>query len=172
MWTTTAQRTTRTPAGKSRTARRTLAALIALTAAGTALAGCGGAEQKVGAAPPGKQDAFEQRADTIVRDWPKVEPVSGHKEALLPLAGADRPGVSARKVTVTVGHGACDAKYGAHVRESEKLVVVSGWSRKKDDKKMCTAQLATDKVTLDLKKPLGHRTLVDAATGKPLASHR
>lgn len=53
---------------------RTLTAVLALATTGAvALSGCGQKEQKVApAAPPKKQDAFERRADQIVRDWPKV----------------------------------------------------------------------------------------------------
>ncbi|MFG2221659.1 hypothetical protein [Streptomyces sp. NPDC048644] len=171
MRTTTAQRTTALTGTGRRAGARTLAALIALAAAGTAaLSGCGGGtSQTVGNAPPKKQDPFEQRADTVVRDWPKVKPVSGHHDAVLPLAGADRPkDTKARELTVTVGHGACDSHYGTHVRESEKLVVISGWSEKSKTKKMCTAQLDTDKVKVKLKDALGDRKIVDAATGKQL----
>lgn len=72
---------------------RTFTAVLALAAAGAVtLSGCGQSEQKVTpAAPPKKQDAFEQRADQIVRDWPKVSPVHGRRQAL-PLVAAERPG--------------------------------------------------------------------------------
>ncbi|KUL37696.1 hypothetical protein ADL22_20085 [Streptomyces sp. NRRL F-4489] len=159
------------PANRSRTRARVTALALALTAAGaTALSGCGKETQTVGTAPPPRaQDAFTRRAAQIVRDWPKVAPVPGRHDALLPLAGAARPGAAnARELTVTVGHSACDARYGARAQESEDLVVVTGWGRKKSAQGMCTAQLATDKVTVRLKAPLGGRTVVDAATGKRL----
>ncbi|UQA98042.1 hypothetical protein K9S39_32985 [Streptomyces halobius] len=141
-----------------------------MAAAGAvALSGCGSGTQTVGTAPPKQKDPFEQRAEQIVRDWPKVSPVSGRKDTMLPLTGADRPrNTAVRELTVTVGHGACDAKYGVHTHESKDLVVVAGWSKKKNQNGMCTSQLVTDKVEITLKSPLDDRELVDAATGKQL----
>jgi hypothetical protein len=149
---------------------RTLAAVLAMAAAGTvALSGCGGDTQTVGTAPPKKQDPFERRADQIARDWPKVSPVSGRKDSMLPLAGADRPKDSkAEEITVTVGHGGCDARYGVHQHETKDLIVISGWGKPEDPDKMCTAQLATDKVKVKLDSALNGRKVVDAATGKQL----
>ncbi|GAU68330.1 hypothetical protein SSP35_07_01320 [Streptomyces sp. NBRC 110611] len=150
---------------------RTLTAVRILAASGAvALSGCGRPQQSVGTAkPPQKQDAFERRADQIVRSWPKVSPVSGRQEALLPLVGADRPkDTSVREITVTVGHSACDARFGARGHEAKGLVVVTGWGKRKSAKGMCTEMLATDKVTVKLRGPLAGRTVVDAATGKQL----
>lgn len=150
---------------------RTLTAVLALATAGTvALSGCGQQKQTVGTAPaPKKQDAFERRADQIVRDWPKVSPVAGRQQALLPLVGADRPkDKGVRQITVTVGHSACDVHFGARSHESKGLVVVTGWGKRKSNKGMCTEQLATDKVTVRLKSALDGRKVVDAATGKQL----
>ncbi|MEU5300344.1 hypothetical protein ACH4YO_11730 [Streptomyces noursei] len=156
-----------------RTRPRTRAAALAVTlaaAGAVALSGCGRATQAVHTSPPQRTpDAFDQRAAQIVRDWPKVSPVPGRQEALLPLAGAERPkSPDAREFTVTVGHSACDAGYGARVRESKELVVVSGWGRKKSPEGMCTEQLATDRAKIRLDGPLAGRTVVDAATGKRL----
>ena len=149
---------------------RTLAAVLAMAAAGTvALSGCGGDTQTVGTAPPKKKDPFERRADQIARDWPKVSPVSGRKDAMLPLAGADRPkDTQVKEITVTVGHGGCDARYGVHTHETKDLIVISGWGKPKDPDGMCTSQLATDKVKVHLKSELDSRKVVDAATGKQL----
>ncbi|MFF8790671.1 hypothetical protein [Streptomyces sp. NPDC015125] len=150
---------------------RTFTAVLALAAAGAvALSGCGQNQQKVTpAAPPKKQDAFEQRADQIVRDWPKVSPVHGRQQALLPLVTAERPEkTGVREITVTVGHSACDVRFGARSHESKDLVVITGWGKRKSAKGMCTEQLATDKVTVHLKSALDGRKVVDAATGKQL----
>ncbi|MGW1377600.1 hypothetical protein ACWD6P_25475 [Streptomyces sp. NPDC002446] len=150
---------------------RSLAAALALAASGAvALSGCGQKQQTVGSAPaPKKLDAFERRAEQIVRDWPKVSPVPGRKEALLPLVGAERPkDTGVREITVTVGHSACDARFGARSHESKGLVVVTGWGKKKSAKGMCTEMLATDKVKIKLKGALADRKVVDAATGKQL----
>ncbi|MEU9117375.1 hypothetical protein AB0D04_37965 [Streptomyces sp. NPDC048483] len=155
------------------TPHRTLAAVLAMAAAGTvALTGCGKDTQRVAAEPPKKKDVFELRADGIVRAWPKhLSPMKGPKEAVLPLVSAQRPrSTGAREITVTVGHSACDADFGTRKYESKDLVVVSGWGRKKSAKGMCTEQLATDKVTVKLADALGSRKVVDAATGKELAA--
>ena len=104
-----------------------------------------------------------------MRDWPKVSPVAGRKQALLPLAGAHRPRKKdVREITVTVGHSACDVRFGARSHESKDLVVITGWGKRKSSKGMCTEQLATDKVTVQLKSALDDRKVVDAATGKQL----
>ncbi|MFG2529572.1 hypothetical protein [Streptomyces sp. NPDC048516] len=150
---------------------RTFTAVLALAAAGAvALSGCGQNQQKVTpAVPPKKQDEFERRADQIVHDWPKVSPVHGRRQALLPLVAAQRPEkTGAREITVTVGHSACDARFGARSQESKDLVVITGWGKRKSAKGMCTEQLATDKVTVHLKSALDGRKVVDAATGKQL----
>ncbi len=153
---------------------RSLAAVLALAASGAvALSGCGQKQQTVsGENPSRKMDAFERRADQIERNWPKVSPVAGRQEALLPLVGAERPkdpkSKDIREITVTVGHSACDARFGARSQESEKLVVVTGWGKKKSAKGMCTEMLATDKVKIKLNDALGDRKVVDAATGKEL----
>lgn len=158
------------PRSLSRSRSRSLATVLAMAAAGAvALSGCGSEKQTVGTAPPKKADPFEQRAEQIARDWPKVSPVSGRKDTMLPLTGADRPKSTAvREITVTVGHGACDAKYGVHTHESKGFVVISGWSKKKNPKGMCTDQLITDKVKVKLESPLDDRKVVDAVTGKQL----
>ncbi|MFB6439269.1 hypothetical protein ACFCVY_21175 [Streptomyces sp. NPDC056411] len=150
---------------------RTLAAALTVALTGSlALTGCGQREQVVGSAPPpAKLDAFEKRADQIVKDWPKVSPVHGRTQALLPLVGADRPkDTGVREITVTVGHSACDAHFGARVHEAKGLVVVTGWGKRKSAKGMCTENLATDKVKVKLDGPLAGRKVVDAATGKQL----
>ncbi|GGU83905.1 hypothetical protein GCM10010211_57350 [Streptomyces albospinus] len=158
-------------AHRSRSRIRMVALALSVAAAGAvALSGCAKGEQRVGAAAPATpQDAFGRRAAQIVQDWPKVSPVAGRQEALLPLAGADRPqSTGVREITVTVGHSACDVRFGARSLESKDLVVVTGWGKKKSAKGMCTEQLATDKVKVQLKSPLAGRKIVDAATGRQL----
>ncbi|MER7985846.1 hypothetical protein ABTY53_09640 [Streptomyces noursei] len=159
------------PVHPTRPRTRVTALAVALASAGAvALTGCGKDTQTVGTAPPPRaEDAFATRAAQIVRDWPKVAPVPGRQEALLPLAGAEDPtSPDAKELTVTIGHSACDAGYGARVLESKKLVVVSGWGKKKNPQGMCTEQLATDKAKVRLDGPLAGRKVVDAATGKQL----
>ncbi|MFI1201346.1 hypothetical protein ACH4VR_18180 [Streptomyces sp. NPDC020883] len=151
-------------------ARATVWAVSLAAAGAVALSGCGRATQTVHSSPPHRTgDAFTQRAAQIVQDWPKVSPVAGRHEALLPLAGADRPASKdVRELTVTVGHSACDAGYGARVMESKELVVVSGWGKRKNPKGVCTEQLATHRTKVRLSSPLAGREVVDAATGKRL----
>ncbi|MFF4953631.1 hypothetical protein ACWC2K_32445 [Streptomyces chattanoogensis] len=161
------------------TPHRTLAAVLAMAAAGTvALTGCGTTEKPVkpaampSVAPSKQPDVFERRAGDIVRHWPKhLAPMPGRREAVLPLVSAERPkDAGKREITVTVGHSACDVHFGARQYESKDVVVVSGWGKKKSAKGMCTEMLATDKVKVKLEKPLGGRKLIDAATGKQLAA--
>ncbi|AJT67773.1 hypothetical protein T261_6157 [Streptomyces lydicus] len=160
------------------TPHRTLAAVLAMAAAGTvALTGCGTTEKPVKPATmphmkPQQQDVFERRADDIVRHWPKhLSPMPGRRAAVLPLVSAERPkDAGQREITVTVGHSACDVHFGARQYESKDVVVVSGWGKKKSAKGMCTEMLATDKVKVKLEKPLGGRKVIDAATGKQLAA--
>ncbi|MET9297024.1 hypothetical protein [Streptomyces sp. NPDC003077] len=112
---------------------------------------------------------FDERAEQIARDWPQVTEVTRRLDHLLPLEGATRPkDPTARQVTVTVGHGACDARFGAHAREIGRFVVVAGWSVLKNPKGSCTDQLVLDKVTVHLKAALGDRLLVDAVSGERL----
>ncbi|WP_314172807.1 hypothetical protein [Streptomyces winkii] len=155
------------------TTRRRAALVLAPAMAAVALTAtaCGGSEQTVSSEPPEKQTRFEKRAAQIEQEWPKVDKTKGRHRDMLPLEAAQRP-VKGKEtsLTVTVGHGGCDTKYGAHVHETDKLVIVSGWS--KEDKKadFCTKQLVTDKSKVELKSELGKRTVVDAATGKKLLS--
>lgn len=153
-----------------RTARRAPAVVVlAAIATGTALAGCGG--QSVTSTDDSPTSRFDKRAEQIARDWPEVRPLSGHREDLLPLqAAAPTRGRGDTSLTVTVGHGACDADYGARAHESERVVVVGGWSVLKKSTRVCTHQLLTDKVKLRLAHPLGDRAVVDAATGKRLTA--
>lgn len=155
--------------------RRRKAAIVWAPVLGALVLGataCGG--RTVSSDPPRSeppQTRFEKRAVQLAQDWPKAHPVKGRHDDMLPLEDARRPPdpAHARTFTVTVGHGACDKDYGTHVRETGGLVVVSGWAKEKKDVDVCTDQLVTDKAKITLDKPLGERTVVDAATGKRLA---
>ncbi|MET8680679.1 hypothetical protein ABZW18_24600 [Streptomyces sp. NPDC004647] len=146
------------------------AALLALAA--LSAAGCGEEETTVSTRPD--RDRFEERSTEVVRDWPKIRPVSGHHDDMLPLEGVEHPRDAAagkvKVLTLRVGHGACDADYGALVHETDKLVVVAGWAVEKDVD-VCTDQLLVDRVKVRLKQDLGERGVVDAATGKQLLDH-
>ncbi|OEV30002.1 hypothetical protein AN219_13375 [Streptomyces nanshensis] len=141
-------------------------AMVAVALTATA---CGGSEQTVSSEPPEKQTRFEKRAAQIEQEWPKVDKTEGRHRDMLPLEAAQPP-VKGKddSLTVTVGHGGCETKYGAHVRETDKLVIVSGWSKKDKKADFCTKQIVTDKTKVELKSELGERTVVDAATGKKL----
>ncbi|MFG2191086.1 hypothetical protein [Streptomyces sp. NPDC048639] len=147
--------------------RGVTAALLALAAVFTA-AGCGDDTTTVSTGE--EPSRFDKRAERIVEDWPQhVPPVKGREDDMLPLEGAELPrGRDGHQFVVRVGHGACDADYGAHVHETDKVVVVAGWAVEKKDVDVCTDQLVLDDVDVKLKKDLGDRPVVDAATGKPL----
>jgi hypothetical protein len=153
------------------TTRRRAALVLAPAMAALALTAtaCGGSEQTVSSQPPEKQTRFEKRVAQIEQTWPKVEKTEGRHLDMLPLEAAQRP-VHGKEdhLTVTVGHGGCETKYGARVQETDKLVIVSGWSKKDKKADFCTKQIVMDKAKVELKSELGKRTVVDAATGKTL----
>lgn len=154
------------------TTRRRAALVLAPAMAAVALTAtaCGGGEeQTVSSKPPQKQTRFEKRAAQIEQEWPKVDKTEGRHRDMLPLEAAQRP-VKGKEdtLTVTVGHGGCENEYGAHVHETDKLVIVSGWSKKDKKADFCTKQIVTDKKKVKLQSELGDRTVVDAATGKKL----
>lgn len=151
---------------------RRKAALVlapAMVAVALTATGCGGSEQTVSSEAPEKQSRFEKRATQIEQGWPKVDKTKGRHLDMLPLEAAQLP-VTGKddSLTVTVGHGGCETKYGARVQETSKLVIVSGWAKKDKKADFCTKQIVTDKSKVKLKKELGKRTVVDAASGKTL----
>lgn len=155
--------------GKARS-KTALVLAPALTAAVMlSVTACGGSGQTVSSEEPREQTRFEKRATAIEQAWPEVERTKGRHNDMLPLQAAQRP-VEGKEtsLTVTVGHGGCDTKYGAHVQETDKLVIVAGWAKKDKKADFCTKQLVSDKSKVTLKKELGNRTVVDAATGKKL----
>jgi hypothetical protein len=126
-------------------------------------------EQTRSSEPPREQTRFEKRATQIEQDWPGVEKTKGRHLDMLPLEGARRPQKSEQtSLTVKVGHAGCETKYGAHVRETDKLVIVSGWAKQDKHADFCTKQIVTDEKKVKLKSALGSRTVVDAATGEKL----
>ncbi|SCK29240.1 hypothetical protein H181DRAFT_02294 [Streptomyces sp. WMMB 714] len=154
--------------GKART-KTALALAPALAVMALTATACGGSGQTVSSEAPKKQSRFEKRATQIEQDWPKVKRTKERHNDMLPLQAAQRP-VQGKEdsLTVTVGHGGCDSSYGAHVQETDKLVIVAGWAKEKKDADFCTKQLVSDKTKVKLESELGDRTVVDAATGKEL----
>lgn len=72
-----------------------------------------------------------------------------------------------RSVTVLAHHGACDDGPAVDVLETDGSVVLSGYMVGTKDG-VCTAQLLSKKVTVELDRPLGDRILLDAFTGRPV----
>ncbi|MFC5213800.1 hypothetical protein [Streptomyces coerulescens] len=98
---------------------------------------------------------------------PPIEPVDHPSSELWDL---DRlVGVSAdgRSVTVRAHHGACDDGPAVEVLETDGSVVLSGYIVGTKDG-ICTLQLLSKKVTVELDRPLGDRILLDAFTGRPV----
>lgn len=154
----------------------TVFALVAATA--LAAAGCASDEQTVETGSPGKDkkneqpaelSPFEKRAETILTQWPdKVDPVKKRDNQMLPLEGLTAPDADSTSFKVTVGHGSCDEDFGAHLQETGKVIIVSGWAKEDRKADFCTEQVVTDEVKVNLKEKFGDRTVIDAATGKPL----
>lgn len=83
------------------------------------------------------------------------------------LVGAqDLVAVDGGKLGYRLGVGACDTQVTPLVREQDDLVVVGGTAVRSDG--VCTDQLLLHEVTVNLDKPLGARTVLDAASGRPL----
>ncbi|WP_121158644.1 hypothetical protein [Micromonospora pisi] len=83
------------------------------------------------------------------------------------LVGAqDLVAVDGAQLTYRLGVGACDTEVTPLVREQDDLVVVGGTAVRSDG--ICTDQLLLQPVTVTLDGPLGARTVLDAASGRPL----
>ena len=157
--------------------RRGMTAFALVAATALAAAGCASDEQTVETGSPAEQKneqqdeltPFEKRSERILTDWPdQVDPVKKRDNQMLPLEGAILPDADSKKFKVTVGHGSCDEDFGAHLQETGKVIIVSGWAKEDKAADMCTQQVVTDEVEVNLKEPFGDRTVIDAATGKPL----
>jgi hypothetical protein len=84
------------------------------------------------------------------------------------LTGQDVVGHSASSLTVTLGSGACDTDLREHVLETDDVVVVGGTALSPERGQMCNSSLRLEEVTVPLKKEIGDRPVVDAASGRPL----
>lgn len=159
--------------------RRGMTVFALLTATALAAVGCASDEQTVETGSPGgdkkneqkdepkdELTPFEERASAILAKWPSKVPPAEANEDLLPLEGVKAAAPDSTSLKVTVGHGSCDKDFGAHLQETGKVIVVSGWAEKDEKADFCTEQVKTDEVTLQLKEKFGDRTVVDAATGK------
>lgn len=116
---------------------------------------------------------FAERADAIAASWPRPEPLAGGGGPdLLPVQGVDSVEPDATVLTVSVGYGACDADYGAWLRETAELVIVGGWTVSDPAAGPCTEELRTGVRVLGLESELGGRPVVDAVSGAVLPPAR
>ncbi|MCW8380639.1 hypothetical protein [Streptomyces justiciae] len=107
---------------------------------------------------------------SVLPDSP-IEPLENATDDLMELQQLVKVGPDGRSVTVLAGHGACDDGAAVDVRETAGSVVLSGSIVGASDGD-CTDQLLLQKVTVELKRKLGDRVLLDAFTGAPVAQRR
>ncbi|MFJ7074048.1 hypothetical protein [Streptomyces sp. NPDC098781] len=74
-----------------------------------------------------------------------------------------------RSVTVHAFHGSCDDGPAVDVLETDGSVVLSAYVvDTSDEGALCTSDLRSKKVTVELDRPLADRILLDAFTGRPV----
>ncbi|KNE84254.1 MULTISPECIES: hypothetical protein [Streptomyces] len=73
-----------------------------------------------------------------------------------------------RSVTVVALHGACDDGPVVNVLETRGSVVLSASVKGREDTGYCTKQAKSQRVTVELDRPVGDRVLLDAHTGRPV----
>ncbi|RFU82902.1 hypothetical protein DY218_30555 [Streptomyces triticagri] len=107
----------------------------------------------------------------------KASAVHPSKRAQTPIKRADDvPGLpvnrliaeDGRSVTVIALHGACDNGPKVEVLETRGSVVLSATVKRAEHDGNCTKQAKMQQVTVELKRPLGSRILLDAITGRPI----
>ncbi|MEU5685804.1 hypothetical protein DEJ48_01140 [Streptomyces venezuelae] len=87
----------------------------------------------------------------------------------LPLDRLVGTAADGRAVTVIALHGACDD--GAFVRPLEtdgSVVLLPSVKKRNDDDGLCTSQAEMQRVTVELRRPVGDRVVLDALTGRPV----
>jgi len=100
---------------------------------------------------------------------PAVGP-TGKPDPSLVTAGLDSVSADGRTLKLTLGEGDCGIKPSARVYETADAVVVGGLETRKPSGDIpCTAQMIIIRLAVHLAAPLGARTVLDAATGEPLA---
>ncbi|MDT0265049.1 hypothetical protein RM844_01965 [Streptomyces sp. DSM 44915] len=142
------------------------------TTGGEATGGEAGGEAGGGEAGEGTDQAaaaFEARVNEVAESWPEPAPPGDGHEQLTGLTGMDAADSTADELTVRVGHGQCDADFGAWVAETEDLVIVGGWFEPDPEVQMCAEILLVDEVPVELNSELGDRTVVDAVSGEEVA---
>ncbi|NJP69194.1 hypothetical protein [Streptomyces spiramenti] len=133
--------------------------------AATGGGGAGGEERQPGDLPD--ENVFVERAEQIAADWPEAQPADNFSSPVLwAIEGVVEADPGDTALTVVVGHGDCDADWGAWVHETDDLVVLGGWSVEDPAAEVCNEMLAVDEVEVELEQELGDRTLVDAMTAE------
>lgn len=94
-----------------------------------------------------------------------VEPIPG---VPLALKGPVSTSADGRVITVIAHHGVCDRGAGVEVLETRGSVVLSAFVKGPRKPGLCTKQLASQRVTVTLCRPVFDRVLLDATTGRPL----
>ncbi|MFH9425156.1 hypothetical protein [Streptomyces sp. NPDC017529] len=122
---------------------RTLAAAAVTLSAGLLITACGQETPAYGKAAPSANSR------------PLSRPVT-----------ADADG---RKLTTVVPVGGCQHA-GFSASETEKSVTLSlTLTRRQQKGEVCTANVKLEHVHTELRRPLGQREIIDAATGEPVA---
>lgn len=110
-------------------------------------------------------------ADSAFTPMPEIEAPAGDiPEGMVSAQMLDA--AQGSTLTFTLGVGACDTDVRGMVHETDTTVVVGGTSRLQDGVQACTDQLVLLPVTVDLKRPLGDRVVLDVVSGRPLVLGR
>lgn len=126
----------------------------------------GGNGGEAGGGAQAADEAFGARADEVAASWPEPAPPADPHEQLAALTGMFPAEPSNDELTVQVGHGQCDADFGAWVAETEELVIVGGWTEPDPSVDVCAEILVVDEAQVELAAELGDRTVVDAVSGE------
>ncbi|MGP3967355.1 hypothetical protein [Streptomyces sp. 6N223] len=102
-----------------------------------------------------------------------VEPVEGDPGEAQPLEGVVSVSGDGTSVTLMTGRGACDGGTAVDVYETEGSVVLAGLvTDEAGPGVMCTDQLITEPVTVELDEPVGERALLDSFDGELLLAEQ
>ncbi|GAA3874282.1 hypothetical protein [Streptomyces sedi] len=124
----------------------------------------GGGEE--GDAEDADAAAFDARAREVAESWPEPVPPAEPAEQLASVTGMLPAESTNEELTVEIGHGQCDADFGAWVAETDELVIVGGWAEADPSVDMCAEVMVLDEAPVELETELGDRTVVDATTGE------
>jgi hypothetical protein len=82
-------------------------------------------------------------------------------------AVAATPAADGRTLTLMLAGSPCDTTWGGLVAEAGDVIVAGGWMHDPHPDAPCAASLVLRTVTVRLATPIGHRLILDAATGWP-----